>query len=99
MNNDETVRRYHAAKNKDGAALPGVPNRDLTHGEFRALPKWLQSSVDASGFWSEPAPAVKPSVKPTVKPKPKPTLAANLDPKPEPKPADEQPAMPAGDGA
>ena len=51
-----TVRYYDADKNPDGAALPGVPLRDLTDAEFDALPTYLQRSVDTAPFYRKTKP-------------------------------------------
>jgi len=44
-------RYYDASQNREGAALPGVPLRDMSAEEFEALPTWLQYSVDAQPFY------------------------------------------------
>jgi len=54
MKDTDTARTYNARSNKDGATLPGVPLRDLLAAEWRDYPKWLQRSIDATGFWSKP---------------------------------------------
>lgn len=42
---------YNASLNPHEATLPGVPLRDLTAGDIRAMPDWLQRSVfNAPGF-------------------------------------------------
>lgn len=52
----DIARYYDAAKNPEGATLPGVALRDLTEDEFRALPTWLQDSIDACPFYRKTAP-------------------------------------------
>lgn len=61
MSEPKIARSYDAAKNPDGHALPGVPLRDITVDEFKALPAWLQASIDASPFYSAPKGAPKAS--------------------------------------
>ena len=56
------ARHYDASKNEEGAALPGVPLRDLTEAEFAAYPQWLQDSIDAASFYRKTKPtADRPS--------------------------------------
>lgn len=45
------ARHYNADKNPTGAALPGVPLRDLTQAEFDKYPTWLKESIDASPLY------------------------------------------------
>lgn len=49
---DSVVLSYIAALNEHNAGLPGVPHRDLTAGELRAMPEWLQRSVFAAPFYA-----------------------------------------------
>lgn len=43
------IARYYAEqKNADGAHYPGVPQRDLTEEEFKALPEWIRNSIDGA---------------------------------------------------
>ena len=51
------ARYYDETKNPEGAALPGVPLRDITQDEYDALPAWLQASVDDSPMYRKTAPA------------------------------------------
>jgi hypothetical protein len=45
------VLKYEPSQNPTDAMLPGVPLRDLTAGDIRAMPEWLQRSVfNAPGF-------------------------------------------------
>ena len=48
-------RYYDEKANPIGAALPGVPLRDLSAEEFEALPIWLQYSVDAQPCYRKTA--------------------------------------------
>jgi hypothetical protein len=48
MSPDDIAIRYHPRRNPSGAALGGVPLRDLTRAEFQALPEWLRRAVVAS---------------------------------------------------
>lgn len=49
----EFAYKYNKARNRDEAySFPGVPLRDITVEEFKALPKWLQQSVKASEMYS-----------------------------------------------
>lgn len=54
MNPNSTARIYDPERNPDRAFLPGIPLRDLTVAEWRALPRWLRHSVDACGFYHRP---------------------------------------------
>lgn len=49
---DSVVLCYIAALNELSAGLPGVPHRDLTAGDIRAMPEWLQRSVFAAPFYA-----------------------------------------------
>ena len=53
---DPIARYYDAGNNPDGAALPGVPLRDMTEDEWAALPTWLQESADASTLYRKTKP-------------------------------------------
>ena len=53
---DPIARYYDASNNPDGAALPGVPLRDMTEDEWAALPTWLQESADASTLYRKSKP-------------------------------------------
>lgn len=48
---DEIVFRYVAEVNPQGAALPGVPLRDLTAADVAAVPAWLRPSIAAQAFY------------------------------------------------
>ncbi len=63
MSESKIARYYDEKANPEGAALPGVPLRDLTTEEFDALPEWLQRSVDAQPMYRKTAPPSKPTTK------------------------------------
>ena len=52
----EIARYYDAGNNPDGAALPGVPLRDMTEDEWTALKPWQQESADASTLYRKSKP-------------------------------------------
>ena len=58
---------YDEGKNKDGSQhIYGVPQRDISDDEYKALPKYLQKQVDASPLYlkSNPNPEPKAANKP-----------------------------------
>lgn len=59
---DTIARYYDASKNPEGAALPGVPLRDLTQDDYDSYPAWLQASIDAWAAYRKTAPS-KPTAK------------------------------------
>ncbi len=62
------ARYYDESHNPEGAMLAGVPLGDVTEGQFEALPKWLQESLDAQPFYRKTRPAgakADKAVKPT----------------------------------
>lgn len=44
--------KYNSQKNKEEAIYPGIPLGDITEGEFKALPKWMQAQVKESGWYA-----------------------------------------------
>jgi hypothetical protein len=57
-----TIARYYdATKNPDGAFFPGVPLRDIEAGEWEALSKRMQESIDAAPFYRKTPVAKAPS--------------------------------------
>lgn len=51
------ARYYNEDNNPHGAAIPGVPLRDLTQEEYDALPDMEKASVDASELYRKTKPA------------------------------------------
>lgn len=47
---------YDATKNPEGAFITGVPLRDVTEDEYKALPKHLQRSALAAPFYRKTRP-------------------------------------------
>lgn len=47
------ARYYDPKRNPEGAHFPGVPLRDLSEEEFKALPDWVQRDIDASGLYTK----------------------------------------------
>jgi hypothetical protein len=61
-------RYYDASKNpNESRYITGVPLRDLSEDEFKALPEHLQRAVDGSDLYRK----TKPPVANTASPKPK----------------------------
>lgn len=48
----EIAYRYQPRRNPDGAALPGVPLRDLTAADVAALPAWLRDALATCPFYT-----------------------------------------------
>lgn len=67
-------RYYLPDRNPDGAAIPGIALRDFPASEFRALPLWMQRSIDAAPFYSRDDPAA-PAAAPESKPADAPPVA------------------------
>lgn len=71
--------KYHKARNQDEAYhFPGVPLRDITEDEFKALPKHLQQSVKASDMYSAYEEEEKPTNKPAPEKAAEPTKAKEI---------------------
>lgn len=59
---EDIAFKYLPEKNPKGRVLTGVPLTDLTTDQYNALPRWVQQSVAACGFYEAVAPtAVKTS--------------------------------------
>jgi hypothetical protein len=57
------TRYYDESKNPEGAALPGVPLRDLEDEEFASYPAWLQDSIDAWAAYRKTKPRADTTTK------------------------------------
>lgn len=55
-----TAWYYDESKNPEGATIPGVPLRDLTEDEFKALPEWDRNSVEKWDAYRKTNPAPTP---------------------------------------